>query len=241
LMWNALVNGFLLLFLGNGLMTWGLQFLPTGLSGILMSLSPIWLALIEFAWANVVPSRLALAGMALGIAGIAVLFQPRSLATLPLFPVLIALLSSMFWALGSAYQRHARSENPLFSTGLQMLFGAVMFALEALAVGDWSRWNPRATTMTSLFGLVWLIVTGSLISYPAFVYTMRHAGTALASTYAYVNPVVTIVLGMLLFHERFTAPEGIAAAVILAGVALMMLSPSGSARVAMETRSPAAS
>lgn len=224
-LWNALVSGFLLLFLGNGLMTWGLQYLPTGLSAILMSLSPIWLALIEFGWANIVPSRVAMAGMVLGVAGIAVLFQPRTLATLPLYPLLIALLSSVCWAVGSAYQRHARSENPLLATGLQMIFAAAMFALEAAVVGDWGRWDPRATTMSSMLGLVWLIVSGSLISFPAFVYMMRHAGTALASTYAYVNPLVTIALGMLLFHERFTAPEGIAAGVILTGVALMMLRP----------------
>jgi drug/metabolite transporter (DMT)-like permease len=220
---GAFVSGFLLLFLGNGLMTWALQYLPTGLNALLISIAPVWLALIEWGYARIVPARFALIGMLLGISGIAVLFGPKSAGLLPLVPSLAAIGSSVCWACGSAVQRHARSDNPVLSTALQMLFGSAMFAVEAFVVGDWARWHVHALQPIGVLGLAWLITCGSLISYPAFIYTMRHAGTALATTYAYVNPLVTIVLGMLLFRERFTAAEAIAAVVILAGVALMMV------------------
>jgi len=227
---NALVSGFLLLFLGNGMMAWALQYLPTGLNALLFAVAPAWLALIEWGYARIVPARLAMAGMALGVAGIGVLFGPKSTGLFPLVPALVAIASSICWAVGSAVQRHARPENPVLSTALQMLFGAVMFAVEAAVVGDWTRWD-HTMQPTAMLGLVWLIVTGSLISYPAFIYTMRHAGAALATTYAYVNPLVTIALGMALFHETFTTQEAIAGAIILAGVALMMVPAGRSSRL----------
>lgn len=223
-MWrNALVSAVLLMLLGNGLMTWSLQYLPTGMNGILVSLAPIWLALLEFASARIVPTRLAVLGMALGVSGMLLLFAPSSLATLPFVPALVAVLSSVFWGAGSAYQRHARTGSALLATGLQMLLGSGLFAIEAWLLGDWARFDPRAVPPSALFGLAWIIFAGSLLSYPAFIYTMRHAGAALATTYAYVNPMVTVGLGMLLFGERFTPVEGLAAAVILTGVALMVV------------------
>ncbi len=219
---NALVSGFLLLFLGNGMMTWALQYLPTGLNALLVSIAPVWLAIIEWGYVRIVPPRLAIAGMLLGISGIAVLFGPKSATALPLIPALAAIGSSLCWALGSAVQRHARPDNPILSTSLQMLFAAAMFAVEAAVLGEWSSWDVHAMQPASVLGLAWLIVLGSLISYPAFIYTMRHADAALATTYAYVNPLVTIGLGMLLFHEQFSVAEAFAAIVILGGVALMM-------------------
>jgi drug/metabolite transporter (DMT)-like permease len=220
---NALVSGFLLLFLGNGMMSWALQYLPTGLNALLVSIAPVWLALIEWCYARIVPPKLAIAGMLLGISGIAVLFGPKSATALPLIPALVAIGSSVCWALGSAVQRHARPDNPILSTSLQMLFAAAMFAVEAAALGEWTSWDVRAMQPVAVLGLAWLIVCGSLISYPAFIYTMRHADAALATTYAYVNPLVTIGLGMLLFHEQLGASEAFAGVIILGGVALMML------------------
>jgi drug/metabolite transporter (DMT)-like permease len=220
---HAAASAVVLVLLGNGLMTWSLQYLPTGVSALLMALSSVWFAGIEFAYARVVPRPTALAGMALGIVGIALLFAPRDLALLPLYPAAIGLLSGVFWAAGSALQRYHPPENAVLSTALQLGFGSVLFALEALVVGDWQRWNPHATTAASLGGLGWLVFSGSLISYPAFIYTTRNAPLALATSYAYVNPLVTIALGMLLFHERLSADESIAALAILAGVALMVI------------------
>lgn len=220
---QAIVSGFFLLFLGNGLMTWALQYLPTGINALLMSIAPVWLALVEWIYARIVPARIALVGMALGIAGTAVLFAPHDAGSFPLVPALVALASSVSFAIGSAVQRHAPPANAVLATALLMLAAAAMFAIEAAFVGDWGRWGARALQPAAVLGLAWIITCGSLISYPAYIYTMRHASSALATTYAYVNPLVTIGLGMLLFGERFTAGEALAAAIVLPGVVLMVL------------------
>jgi drug/metabolite transporter (DMT)-like permease len=111
----------------------------------------------------------------------------------------------------------------VLTTALQMLFGSVFLAVEAAFFGQWQTLDVHAITGASLAGWAYLIIFGSLFAYSAYLYTMRAASTALASTYAYVNPVVAVILGMLLFHEHFTPLEALASATIIIGVALMMV------------------
>ncbi len=233
---RALVTGFSLLLLGNGTTAWTVQYLPTGINSLLLSLSPVWMALIAFAWGGERPTRAGVAGMVLGFAGLALLLQPKATSALPWWPVIVCLLSSISWAFGSIYQR--RTEPPAsvgLSTALQMLAGGAMLALEAAAFGQWRAFDVHAITAPSFAALAYLAVFGSLAAYSAYVYTMQAASTALASTYAYVNPVVAVIIGMLLFHERFTPLEAAAGAIIIAGVALMLLPR----RRAAATASPA--
>jgi drug/metabolite transporter (DMT)-like permease len=221
---QAAVTGFLLLLLGNGTTAWTVQYLPTGINSLLLSLSPVWMAIIAFAWGGERPTRLAIVGMLLGFAGLALLLQPKATSALPLWPAVLALLSSIAWSLGSVYQRRAgRSTSLILSTALQMLFGAVFLAIEAALFGQWQSFDFHAVAGASLGGFAYLVVFGSLFAYSAYLYTMQSASTALASTYAYVNPIVAVILGMLLFHERFTPLEALASAIIIVGVALMML------------------
>jgi drug/metabolite transporter (DMT)-like permease len=221
---RAAVTGATLLLIGNGTTAWTVQYLPTGINSLLLSLTPVWMALMAFAWGGEKPTRLAVIGMVLGFAGLALLLQPKATSALPLLPAAVALLASVSWAFGSVYQRRApRSENLVLATALQMLFGGTFLALEALVFGQWRAFDVHALTAASLGGFAWLVVFGSLFAYSAYVYTMQNASTALASTYAYVNPIVAVILGMLVFHERFTPIEALAGAIILAGVALMML------------------
>jgi drug/metabolite transporter (DMT)-like permease len=221
---GALVTGSVLLLLGNGVTAWTVQFLPTGINSLLLSLSPMWMALIAFAWGGERPTRLALAGMLLGFAGLGLLLQPKASSALPLWPVVLALLSSVAWSFGSIYQRRSgRPRSLVLATALQMLAGGVLLALEAAVFGQWRALDVHAVSGASLGGLAWLVICGSLFAYSAYLYTMQAASTALASTYAYVNPIVAVILGMLLFHERFTPLEALAGAVIVAGVALMMV------------------
>jgi drug/metabolite transporter (DMT)-like permease len=231
---RAAVTGATLLLIGNGTTAWTVQFLPTGINSLLLSLTPVWMALIAFAWGGERPTRLAVTGMLLGFAGLALLLQPKATSALPIVPSLVALIASVSWAFGSIYQRRApRSENLVLATALQMLFGGAFLALEALVFGQWRALDLHAVTAASFGGFAWLVVFGSLFAYSGYLYTMQRASTALASTYAYVNPIVAVILGMLLFHERFTPIEALASAIILAGVALMMLPPrSGPARTA---------
>ena len=111
----------------------------------------------------------------------------------------------------------------MLATALQMLFGGVFLAVAAAVSGQWNAAAAHPITAASLGGFAYLVVFGSLIAYSAYLYTMQSASTALASTYAYVNPIVAVILGMLLFREHFSPLEALASAIILAGVALMML------------------
>lgn len=221
---RAAVMGTTLLLLGNGTTAWTVQYLPTGINSLLLSLSPVWMALIAFAWGGERPSRIAVVGMVLGFAGLALLLQPKASGVLPMWPAIVSLLASISWAFGSIYQRRAgRSRSLVLATALQMLAGGVLLAIEAALFGQWQRFDVHAVSGAALGGMAWLIVFGSLFAYSAYLYTMHAATTALASTYAYVNPIVAVGIGMLLFHERFTPLEAVAGVVILAGVALMMV------------------
>ena len=220
---RAAVTGFSLLLLGNGTTAWTVQYLPTGINSLLLSLSPAWMALIAFAWGGERPTRAGVAGMVLGFTGLALLLQPRATSALPWWPVVLCLLASVAWAYGSIYQRRTPPASVALSTALQMLAGGVMLAIEAAAFGQWRAFDVHAILPSSYAALAYLVAFGSLAGYSAYVYTMQNASTPLASTYAYVNPVVAVVIGMLLFHERFTPLEAAAGAIIVAGVALMLV------------------
>ncbi|MBV9408009.1 MAG: EamA family transporter, partial [Candidatus Eremiobacteraeota bacterium] len=157
------------------------------------------------------------------------LLQPKATSGLPLWP---ALLASASWAFGSIFRRRlGTSGNLVMQTALQMLFGGAFLAIEALLFGQFNGFDVHAVSASSLAGFVWLVLFGSIIAYSAYLYTMQAASTALASTYAYVNPVVAVIIGMLLFHEHLTVLESVAATIILVGVALMMIPKRAPARV----------
>ncbi|MEO7040096.1 MAG: EamA family transporter [Candidatus Elarobacter sp.] len=233
---RATITGATLLLFGNGTTAWTVQYLPTGINSLLLSLSPVWMALIAFAWGGERPTRLAIGGMMLGFAGLALLLQPKAAGALPFWPALVAVLASISWSFGAIYQRRSPKSGSLaLATALQMLVGGGLLAVEAAVFGQWHALDVHAISAASLGGLIWLVVCGSLLAYSAFLYTMQTASTALASTYAYVNPIVAVLLGMAIFHERFTPIEALAGAIIIAGVALMMLpARSGPARTGGE-------
>ncbi|MBV8750578.1 MAG: EamA family transporter [Candidatus Eremiobacteraeota bacterium] len=226
------VTGATLLLLGNGMTAWTVQFLPTGINSLLLSLTPVWMALIAFVWGGERPTRLAIVGMVLGFVGLALLLQPKATGAIPLWPAVVALLASVSWAFGSIFQRRlGTSGNLVMQTALQMLFGGAFLAIEALLFGQFNGFDVHAVSASSLAGFVWLVLFGSIIAYSAYLYTMQAASTALASTYAYVNPVAAVIIGMLLFHEHLTVLESVAATIILVGVALMMIPKRAPARV----------
>ncbi|HVA37753.1 MAG TPA: EamA family transporter [Candidatus Dormibacteraeota bacterium] len=239
----AFVGGAMLLMIGNATTAWALQYLPTGITALLLSLTPVWMALFDFMLYRGRLTWTAGLGMVLGLGGVAMLIAPSlldrgAIGAMPVLWVALAILSNVSWSLGSMLQRRLEGARSLIrSTAMQMLAGGVLIAGESILFGQvglvrWSEISPA-----SIGGLAWLIVFGSLVGYLAFLYVIRHAPTALASTYAYVNPLIAIILGMLLFGERLTAAEVVAGATILVGVALMML-PNRGAALAAEAPAP---
>jgi drug/metabolite transporter (DMT)-like permease len=221
---RGLVTGATLLLLGNGMTAWTVQYLPSGINSLLLSSSPISMALIAYLWGGERPTRLAIGGMILGLGGLAILVAPHSGGGIALVPAIVAIGASVSWSFGSIYARRVGGGNDLIlATALQMLAGGALLALEAALTGEWQHLDLAAISPASLGGLLWLILFGSIVAYSAYLYTMNAAPTALASTYAYVNPLVALGLGFLLFGERLTPLEAVASVVILGGVALMMV------------------
>jgi drug/metabolite transporter (DMT)-like permease len=143
---------------------------------------------------------------------------------IPVGPAALSIFASASWGLGSVAQRRlGKPDSLVLATSLQMLVGGALIGLEALALGEWRAVDVHAIAVTSWLGFGWLVVFGSIAGYSAYLYTMQNASAALGSTYAYVNPIVAVGLGMLLFHERFTPSEALASAIIVAGIVLMML------------------
>ena len=166
--------------------------------------------------------------MVLGFLGIGVLVSPSSLTGLageidPLGSVVLT-LAAFSWAAGSLYSRGARLPcSPLLGTGMEMLLGGAGLLLLGTLVGEWGRVDLSTVSARSLLSLGYLIIFGSLVGFAAYTWLLRVAPTALVSTYAYVNPLVAILLGNLLAQEPLSARLLIATAIILGAVEVITL------------------
>lgn len=221
---GATITGTLLLTLGNGTFAWCLQYIPAGIGALFFALTPLWNALIGVAFYRERLSPFAIAGIIVGFGGMAYLVSPSGAEHLPVFAVALMIGSSIAWSVGQMIQRRYPATHFLQMSGMQMLIGAVELALfgalggEQLAAG---QFTPAATG-----ALVFLVVFGSLVGFSAFLWLARNVGTVLASTYSYVNPVVAIVLSVAFLHEALTWHTVLGAALILTGVALMLVNSS---------------
>ena len=223
---DAGIVGLLLLLGGNGLVSWSEQYVPSGATALIIGSIPIWLVLLEaLRPGGIKPGRIAILGLITGFIGIAILVGPRSLAGgEPLNPVGTAalLLASLLWAIGSIYSRSAQMPgSPLMTTGAQMLVGSLgLFAVSGL-LGEWTQFDAAAVSAQSWLSLIYLIVFGSLIAFSAYAWLLRHAPVSLVATYAYVNPVVAVLLGSWLAGELLNARILLAMLIIIGSVVLI--------------------
>jgi len=202
----AAVVGILLLMGGNLTLSWAEQTVPSGLAALIIAITPLWFLVLDslllghhrISWRGK-------AGLALGIAGLFVLFWPELHSTSAfgrreLWASLGLIGGSFSWALGSVLSKRWQSGMDGFSaTGWQMTVAGAGSFLCAIAAGDFSRvaWTARGLTAT-----FYLVVCGSWIGYTAYIWLLEHVPTSKVSTYAYVNPVVAVFLGWLILHER---------------------------------------
>jgi drug/metabolite transporter (DMT)-like permease len=226
----AALTGVLLLVGGNGAVIWAEQHVASGMVALIVAVVPLWMVLLDWLRPGGTRPRPAVfVGLALGLVGLALLLGPDTIARhgaqrLDIRAALVPVLGSLFWALGSILSRYMpRPQSSQLSTGMQMLAGGAVFVVVSAIAAEPARFNAAAVTAQSLMGLVYLIIFGSLIGYTAYVYLLRAATPAKVATYAYVNPVVAVILGSAVADEPFTARMMVAAAVILGGVALITL------------------
>jgi drug/metabolite transporter (DMT)-like permease len=200
------VVGILLLMGGNLTLSWAEQTVPSGLAALIVAITPLWfLVLGSLLLGHHRISGRGKAGLALGIAGLFVLFWPELHSSSPmgrreLWASIGLLGGSFLWALGSVLSKRWQSGMDVFSaTAWQVTAAGAANFLFALAAGDFSRatWTTRGVS-----AVLYLVVCGSWIGYTAYIWLLEHVPTSKVSTYAYVNPVVAVFLGWLVLHER---------------------------------------
>jgi drug/metabolite transporter (DMT)-like permease len=228
---DAAAVGILLAAVGNGLVSWGEQTVPSGIAALLIALVPAWMAIwSRLAFGRRLTRRTAL-GIAVGLFGVAILAWPtRGLGGHPLNPAGLAALvvAPAGWALGSAYAAHrARLPGPaLLASGLEMLAGGVVLVAVGLLVGEGRALHLTQIAAPSLIAFLYLVLVGSVLTYTVYGWLLGHAPISLVSTYAYVNPVVAVLLGAVVLGEPVSPRVLLAGATIVAAVALIVRSGS---------------
>ncbi|HZE08070.1 MAG TPA: EamA family transporter [Gemmatimonadaceae bacterium] len=223
---NAIIAGGFLLLGGNGAVIWAEQFVPSGLTALLVSILPFWLVIIE--WLRPPrkrPGPAILAGLALGFVGIIVLVGPGNVAgqgSVRPIGALVLILGSLSWAIGSFWSRDAElPESGLLTTGMEMLGGGILLMIVAALAGEFSHFDVHGISRASAVGLIYLIIFGSLLGFTSYIWLLDKVSPARLGTYAYVNPIVAVLLGWAIAGETLSARTAVAAAIVICAVALI--------------------
>ena len=224
--WRSIaLLGFLMLVLGNGGVVFAEQWLPSGLTAVLVATSPFWMAGIEAFMPDGEKLRPRLiAGLVIGFSGIVLLVWPELTFGSSgnrgfLAGVLAVQLAAFGWSLGSSYSRRQMpGENILGTTAYQMLAGGLMMMLVGTVRGEWST---LFFSTRSALALTYLSTIGAVGGFVAYTYALRHLPVSFVSLYAYINPVIAVALGVLVLHESFDSRMAVAAALVFAGVVVV--------------------
>jgi drug/metabolite transporter (DMT)-like permease len=239
---TAGVSGFLLLFVGNGGVSWAEQTVPSGIAALLVATVSLWLVIAE--WLRPGGSRPAgrvVLGILIGFTGMLLLVGPRSWGggeRINLAGAGVLVFASLAWACGSLYGKHGEMPaSPMMGVTLQCLVGGATLLIAGLFTGEFHAFHSAAVTWRSWFALSYLIVFGSGIGFSAYIYVLHHSTPARVGTYAFVNPVVALLLGWFFAGEALALRTLIAAAVILTSVILVITAPHSPARTSGELAS----
>lgn len=224
---KALAIGALLLLGGNGGVTWAEKYIPSGFAALFVATEPLWVVVLNWALSHKRPNWKVLLGVFIGLVGVALLVGDGLKAgitdsSIGLIAAGVVLFASFAWAAGSVYaSRHPIKTSTSMAAGMQMISGGVLLLLLALVAGNFPQLNLAAASWLSIGAFFYLLVFGSLVGFTAYSWLLRNVSPARAATYAYVNPVVAVLLGWLLANEPLTFRMVIAAAVIIGSVALI--------------------
>lgn len=224
---RALLIGGLLLLCGNGGVTWAEKYVASGLAALLIATEPLWVVMLNWALNHRRPNGKVLLGILIGLAGVALLVsdglgQGAGGARMSLIGGGVVLLAGLAWASGSVYSNQNPIDAPTsMSSGMQMLAGGGLLLLLALVTGDFKRLNLSNASWASIGAFTYLTLFGSLVGFTAYSWLLNNVTPARAATYAYVNPVVAVLLGWLIAGEPLTSRMIVAAVVIVGSVVLI--------------------
>lgn len=224
---SALIVGTLMLCLGTGVVALAMQYLPSGLTALLLSSVPLWMVLIDWLWkGGPRPSRVFFGAFALGLVGIFLLIDPQTFTNgfqADGLAILAVLVSAICWSIGSLQGRESNlPSDPFMSTAIQMIGGAVALIIAGLLIGERMTLSLEIFSLRSIVAWSYLLVFGSFIAFSAYIWLMRNSTPAKVSTYAYVNPVVAMYLGWAMANEEITSRILLASMLLISAVVIVI-------------------
>jgi drug/metabolite transporter (DMT)-like permease len=215
--------GLALLLGGNGLVVLGERDVPSGLTALIVAVVPLCVVVLRRIFGERIPLG-TLIGVVAGFAGVAVLIIPEGVnGTVSVVGMLMIVGASISWSVGTYFSRRLTlAQDPLASTGVQMLVGGTALLAVGALTGEAALVQPQDFSTESLLSLGYLILFGSVLAYTAYTWVLIHASVSRVSTYAYVNPVVALFLGALLLNEKVDATMLLGAAIIVVSVWLVI-------------------
>lgn len=227
---GAAFVGAALLMLGNGGVSMGEQTVPSGLAALIIGVVPL-VVLVLRRLAGEKLSVIGVGGVVLGFIGLGVLVIPRGIdGTTDIVGMALLVMASTFWATGSFFSRRlSLPADLLVSTAYQLLLGGSFLLMAGLAIGEWPQVVEGGFTDASIWSFIYLIIFGSLVAYTAYTWLLQNAPISKVATYAYVNPVVAVVLGALVLDEQLDVAMILGAVMIVASVAFIARTESGPA------------
>ena len=219
--WPALaVVGLLVLGLGHGLTTWSMQHTASGVAAVLGSLVPVWMALVGWAILRQHPTRRETSGLAVGLVGLVVVAAANAHGPSTVKAVIALGCAPVAWALGSALSvRLPSPSDPLVATTAQLIVAAPAFALAGTISGEWSR-LPHGWSAATIGSFTYVTVVGYVVGFAVYTWLLRESPLTWLGTYAFVAPVVALVLGVALLDEPLTLATALGSGIVLLGVAL---------------------
>jgi drug/metabolite transporter (DMT)-like permease len=219
---NATIAGVPLFVVGNGGVAWAEQTVPSGLAALIVATLPAWLLLLDWAWGGRRGPRLVeLTGIGLGLGGVAVLAAPSGAGEVPLVGTLVLTAAAIAWAAGSLFSRSADlPASAVRTAGMQMLTGGACMVALGLALGEAGRSEVAAVSWESALAFAYL-VAAAVVAFPVYQWLLTACAPALVGTYAFVNPVVAVLLGWAILGESLSGRTGAAVVLVVAGVALL--------------------
>jgi len=224
--WASLaVQGLLMIGFGNGLVNWAEQSVPSGLAAVVIATSPFFMAGVEALRADGERlSRRGLVGLVLGFLGIIVLVWPdlhlNDAGGTPFVLGLLALQGAcLAWAVGSSYsKRHPHGDSVIGATAVQMLFGGLIMLVAGTLIGEWGRVSLHGRGVAAL---AYLTVVGSIGGFVSYIFALKYLPVSTVSIYAYINPLIAVILGAIVLGEPFGFRTVVSMAIVFAGVALV--------------------
>jgi len=219
--------GAMFFMLGHGLLAWAQQYVPSGMAAVLVSVEPLWIIGIE--WFFLKDTRVKLrgiVGLILGFSGIVYLIASTTASTASNNNFLASALivaCTLSWGGGAVYSRVANvPKSPMLSSGMELIFGGILVLITSFIIGEPSQFHLSQVTLKSFFGLIYLIIFGSVIAFSAYVWLLGNTSATRISTHTYVNPIIAVFLGWLIANEQITIALIIAAAIIIISVYLVL-------------------